>query len=94
MREDLMTNYIIDKELRDILLTILQLLQKHSSRRYWRNSDKYSNELRLEDGNIVPLPFLNEIQSDLEGAEEVISTNEYNSSAEELILIAKEMGLL
>lgn len=89
-----MTNYIIDKELRDILLTILQLLQKHSSRRYWRNSDKYSNELRLEDGNIVPLPFLNEIQSDLEGAEEVISTNEYNSSAEELILIAKEMGLL
>ena len=86
--------YIITEELRETLLNIIKLLQKHSSKRYWRNTDKYSNELRLEDGNIVPLPFLSEIQSDLQDAETVIEEKEYDARAEELIYYAKEMGLL
>lgn len=86
--------YIIDAELRETLLNIIKLLQKHSDKHYWKGSDKYTDELRLENGNIIPLPFLSEIQTDLQEAEEVISTNEYDSSAEELLYYAKEMGLL
>jgi len=89
-----MTKYLIDEELRETLLNILKLLQNHSSKRYWKNTDKYSNELRLENGNTIPLPFLAEIRMDLANAEQVIETDEYNSSAEELLIIAKEMGLL
>ena len=87
-------SYVISDELRETLLVIIDLLQQHSSKRYWKNSDKYSDELRLENGTTLPLPFLSEIQTDLQQAEKVIQTNEYNTKAEELILIAKEMGLL
>lgn len=87
-------SYVISDELRETLLVIIDLLQQHSSKRYWKNSDKYSDELRLENGTTLPLPFLSEIQTDLQNAEKVIETNEYDTKAEELILIAKEMGLL
>ena len=86
--------YIIDGELRDTLLTILQLLRKHSTKRYWRYSDGYTDEIQLADGKKLKLPYLHEISKDLEQAEPVIEESEYNSSAEELILIAKELGLL
>lgn len=87
-------SYVISDELRETLLVIIDLLQQHSSKRYWKNSDKYSDELRLENGTTLPLPFLSEIQTDLQQAEKVIETNEYVAQAEELLLIAKEMGLL
>ena len=87
-------SYVISDELRETLLVIIGLLQKNATKRYWKNSDKYSDELRLENGNTIPLPFLSEIQNDLQNAEKVIQTNEYDTKAEELILIAKEMGLL
>lgn len=87
-------SYVISDELRETLLIIIDLLQKNATKRYWKNSDKYSDELRLENGNILPLPFLTEIQNDLQNAEKVIQTEEYNAEAEELLLIAKEMGLL
>lgn len=86
--------YLIDEELRETLLNIIKLLQKHSDKHYWKGSDKYTDELRLGNGNIIPLPFLSEIQTDLQEAEEVIATDEYNCSAEELLIIAREMGLL
>ena len=87
-------SYVISDGLRETLLAIIGLLQQHSSKRYWKNSDKYSDELRLENGTTLPLPFLSEIQTDLQQAEKVIQTNEYNTKTEELLLIAKEMGLL
>lgn len=87
-------SYVISDELRGTLLVIIDLLQKNATKRYWKNSDKYSDELRLENGTTLPLPFLSEIQNDLNNAEEVIETQEYDTRTEELLLIAREMGLL
>lgn len=40
------------------------------------------------------LELITEIRRDLENAEEVIAEEEYDASVEEMILIAKQMGIL
>lgn len=89
-----MSDYIIDSELRDSLIGLLILLQKHSEKDYHRFSDRYTNRLILDNGKELKLPCLSDLQTDLENLDEVIETTEYDSRAEELVLIAKEMGLL
>ena len=89
-----MSNYIIDGELRDNLIGLLVLLQKHSEKDYQKFSDSYTNRLLLANGKELKLPYLSDLQTDLENLDEVIETGEYDSRAEELLLIAKEMGLL
>ena len=89
-----MSDYIIDGELRDNLIGLLVLLQKHSEKDYQKFSDSYTNRLLLANGKELKLPYLSGLQTDLENLEEVIETTEYDSRAEELVLIAKEMGLL
>ena len=88
-----MTEYLISEELRDSLIGLLILLQQNAETTYHKYSDSYTHRLLLENGKELKLPFLSEIQTDLENLEEIIETNEYNAKAEELILIAKEMGL-
>lgn len=89
-----MSDYIIDGELRDNLIGLLVLLQKHSEKDYQKFSGSYTNRLILDNGKELKLPCLSDLQTDLENLDEVIETTEYDSRAEELVLIAKEMGLL
>ena len=89
-----MSDYIIDGELRDSLIGLLIILQKYSEKDYQKFSDSYTNRLLLANGKELKLPYLSDLQTDLENLDEVIETGEYDSKAEELLLIAKEMGLL
>lgn len=89
-----MTEYLISEELRDALIGLLILLQKHSEKTYHKYSGSYTNRLLLDNGKELKLPYLSDLQTDLENLDEVIETTEYDSKAEELLLIAKEMGLL
>ena len=89
-----MTEYLISEELRDSIIGLLILLQKHSEKDYHRFSGSYTNRLLLDNGKELKLPYLSDLQADLENLDEVIETTEYDSRAEELLLIAKEMGLL
>ena len=89
-----MSDYIIDGELRDNLIGLLVLLQKHSEKDYQKFSDSYTNRLLLANGKELKLPYLSGLQTDLENLEGVIETGEYDSKAEEFIMIAKELGLL
>lgn len=89
-----MSDYIIDGELRDNLIGLLVLLQKHSEKDYQKFSDSYTNRLLLANGKELKLPCLSDLQTDLENLDEVIETGEYDSKAEEFIMIAKELGLL
>ena len=89
-----MTEYLISEELRDSIIGLLILLQKHSEKDYHRFSGSYTNRLLLDNGKELKLSCLSDLQTDLENLDEAIETNEYDSRAEELVLIAKEMGLL
>lgn len=89
-----MSDYLIDGELRDSLIGLLILLQKHSEKTYHKYSDSYTNRILLADGKELKLSSLSDLQTDLENLDEVIETTEYDSRAEELLLIAKEMELL
>lgn len=89
-----MTEYLISEELRDSIIGLLILLQKHSEKQYHKYSGSYTNRILLDNGKELKLPYLNDLQTDLENLDEVIETTEYDSRAEELLLIAKEMGLL
>ena len=89
-----MTEYLISEELRDSIIGLLILLQKHSEKTYHRFSGSYTNRLLLDNGKELKLPYLSDLQTDLENLDEVIETGEYDSKAEEFILIAKEMGIL
>ena len=89
-----MTNYLITGELRDSLIGLIILLQNNAETTYHKYSDTYTHRILLENGKELRLPFLTELQTDLQNLDQVIETNEYNSQAEELLLIAKEMGLL
>lgn len=89
-----MSDYLIDGELRDSLIGLLILLQKHSEKTYHKYSDSYTNRILLADGKELKLPYLSDLQTDLENLDEVIETGEYDSKAEEFIMIAKELGLL
>lgn len=89
-----MSDYLIDGELRDNLIGLLVLLQKHSEKTYHKYSDSYTNRILLADGKELKLSSLSDLQTDLENLDEVIETGEYDSKAEEFIMIAKEMGLL
>ena len=89
-----MSDYIIDGELRDNLIGLLVLLQKHSEKDYQKFSDSYTNRLLLANGKELKLPYLSDLPTDLENLDEVIETGEYDSKAEEFIMIAKELGLL
>lgn len=85
--------YIITKELRDTLLVILQILEENTTKNYHKYSDKYSDELLLENGKSIKLPFLKQMKEDLQGLEPVIRNKEYDSRIEEMIMVAKELGL-
>ena len=89
-----MTEYLISEELRDSLIGLLILLQKHSEKTYHKYSMSYTNRIILDNGKELKLPYLSDLQTDLENLDEIIETTEYDSKAEELLLIAKEMGLL
>lgn len=89
-----MTEYLISEELRDSLIGLLILLQKHSEKTYHKYSGSYTNRILLADGKELKLPFLKDLQMDLQQAEQVIETNEYDARAEEFIMIAKQMGIL
>ena len=89
-----MSDYIIDGELRDSLIGLLILLQKHSEKTYHKYSNSYTNRIILDNGKELKLPYLSDLQTDLENLDEIIETTEYDAKAEEFILIAKEMGLL
>ena len=89
-----MTEYLISEELRDSIIGLLILLQKHSEKDYHQFSGSYTNRIILDNGKELKLPYLTDLQTDLENLDEVIETTEYDSKAEELLLIAKEMGLL
>ena len=53
-------------------------------------------KFRLSPETVLQYRIINNdhFQTDLENLDEVIETTEYDSRAEELVLIAKEMGLL
>lgn len=89
-----MTEYLISEELRDSIVGLLILLQKHSEKTYHKYSGSYTNRILLADGKELKLPYLSDLQTDLENLDEIIETTEYDSRAEELLLIAKEVGLL
>lgn len=89
-----MTEYLINKELRDSIIGLLILLQKHSEKTYHKYSGSYTNRILLDNGKELKLPYLTDLQTDLENLDEVIETGEYDSKAEEFILIAKQMGIL
>ena len=89
-----MTEYLISEELRDSIIGLLILLQKHSEKTYHKYSGSYTNRILLADSKELKLPYLKDLQEDLQQLDKVIETTEYNSRAEELLLIAKEMGLL
>jgi len=89
-----MTEYLISEELRDSIIGLLILLQKHSEKTYHKYSGSYTNRLLLDNGKELKLPYLSDLQADLENLDEVIETGEYDAKAEEFILIAKQMGIL
>lgn len=89
-----MTEYLISEELRDSIIGLLILLQKHSEKDYHRFSGSYTNRLLLDNGKELKLPYLSDLQTDLENLDEVIETGEYDAKAEEFIMIAKQMGIL
>jgi len=89
-----MTEYLISEELRDSLIGLLILLQKHSEKDYHRFSGSYTNRILLADGKELKLPFLADLQKELQELDEVIETGEYDAKAEEFILIAKQLGIL
>ena len=89
-----MTEYLISEELRDALIGLILLLQLNSERIYHKHSDKSSYRIIKDTGEEIKLPFLYDLKKDLEELDEVIETGEYDSKAEEFIMIAKEMGLL
>lgn len=89
-----MTEYLISEELRDDLIGLILLLQINSERIYHKYSGKSSYRIIKDTGEEIKLPFLYDLKKDLEELDEVIETGEYDSKAEEFIMIAKEMGLL
>ena len=89
-----MTEYLISEELRDSIIGLLILLQKHSEKTYHKYSGSYTNRILLADGTELKLPYLADLQKELQELDEIIETTEYDAKAEELLLIAKEMGLL
>ena len=89
-----MTEYLISEELRDSIVGLLILLQKNSEKTYHKYSGSYTNRLLLDNGKELKLPYLSDLQNDLENLDEVIETGEYNAKAEEFIMIAKQMGIL
>ena len=89
-----MTEYLISEELRDSIIGLLILLQKHSEKQYHKYSGSYTNRILLADGKELKLPYLSDLQTDLENLDEVIETGEYDAKAEEFIMIAKQMGIL
>lgn len=89
-----MTEYLISEELRDALIGLILLLQLNSERIYHKYSGKSSYRILKDTGEEIKLPFLYDLKRDLEELPRVIAEEEYDSRAEELLLIAKEMGLL
>lgn len=89
-----MTEYLISEELRDSIIGLLILLQKHSEKTYHKYSGSYTNRIILDNGKDLKLPYLSDLQTDLENLDEVIETGEYDAKTEEFILIAKQMGIL
>ena len=89
-----MTEYLISEELRDALIGLILLLQLNSERIYHKHSGKSSYRIIKDTGEEIKLPFLYDLKRDLEELPRVIAEEEYDSRAEELLLIAKEMGLL
>ena len=89
-----MTEYLISKELRDSIIGLLILLQKNSEKTYHKYSGSYTNRIIFDNGKELKLPYLSDLQTDLENLDEVIETTEYDSKAEEFIMIAKQMGIL
>lgn len=89
-----MTEYLISEELRDALIGLILLLQLNSERIYHKYSGKSSYRIIKDTGEEIKLPFLYDLKKDLEELDEVIETGEYDSRAEEFIMIAKELGLL
>lgn len=87
-----MTDYLISEELRDSIIGLLMLLQKNSEKQYHKYSGNYTNRLLLADNKELKLPYLSEIQTDLETLPEVIEEKEYDSKVEELLLIAKDLN--
>lgn len=89
-----MTEYLISQELRDSLIGLLILLQLNSERIYHKHTGKSSYRIIKDTGEEIKLPFLYDLKRDLEELPRVIAEEEYDAKAEELLLIAKEMGLL
>lgn len=89
-----MTEYLISEELRDSIIGLLILLQKHSEKTYHKYSGSYTNRIILDNGKELKLPYLSDLQTDLENLDEVIETGEYDAKAEEFIMIAKQLGIL
>lgn len=89
-----MTEYLISEELRDSLIGLLILLQKHSEKTYHKYSGSYTNRILLADGKELKLPYLADLQKELQELDKIIETTEYDAKAEEFILIAKELGIL
>ena len=89
-----MTEYLISEELRDSLIGLLILLQKNSEKTYHKYSDNYTNRILLADGKELKLPFLADLQKELQELDEIIETGEYDAKAEEFIMIAKQLGIL
>lgn len=89
-----MTEYLISEELRDALIGLILLLQLNSERIYHKHSGKSSYRIIKDTGEEIKLPFLYDLKRDLEELPKVIAEEEYDAKAEELLLIAKEMGLL
>jgi len=89
-----MTEYLISEELRDALIGLILLLQLNSERIYHKHSGKSSYRIIKDTGEEIKLPFLYDLKRDLEELPRVIAEEEYDAKAEELLLIAKEMGLL
>ena len=89
-----MTEYLISEELRDSIIGLLILLQKNSEKQYHKYSGSYTNRILLADGKELKLPFLADLQKELQELDEIIETGEYDAKAEEFILIAKQLGIL
>ena len=87
-----MTEYLISEELRDSIIGLLMLLQKNSEKQYHKYSGSYTNRLLLADNKELKLPYLSDLQTDLETLPEVIEETEYDSKVEELLLIAKDLN--
>lgn len=89
-----MTEYLINEELRDALIGLILLLQLNSERIYHKHSGKSSYRIIKDTGEEIKLPFLYDLKRDLEELPRVIAEEDYDAKAEELLLIAKEMGIL